>query len=549
VIAHRLQLRTLRAGALAAVVALVLAACGGGGGGGGTQQGGGSAPPKDEGTPKPGGKLVVALDAETDGFDPSQNRWAVAGYYVANAVFDPLTKQDADGNWHPYLAESLTPNNDFTEWTIKLRPGIKFHNGEPLNADAVVLHFDRLKKSFLTGQAFTPMQRWEKVDDLTVKVSMSTPWSTFPYYLSRQGGFIPAPAQYNAPDAERTGKPIGTGPYMFKEWVRDDHLTVVKNPNYWRRGLPYLDEITFRPIPDQQVRLAAVQSGDVQVMMTSDDQSIIAARKDKSLRIREEKTDEPAFFMINTAKEPLSDLRLRKALALATDRAQLNDLVGGGIRELAESPWSKGSKWYSPSGWPAKPDYDAARKLVEEYKAEKGITGPVKITYEDVPSPTARQVAELIKTMWEKAGFSVQQKSVEQTEHINNALLGNYDIVTWRQFGSADPDYDYIWWHSSTAKPIGELALNFARNKDPQIDAALDAARRTTDEAERKRQYAIVAKRLAEDVPYLWQSFTIWGIVSRPAVKGLYSGTMPDGAPLPPIHAGEVWLNQAWLAQ
>ncbi|MER3453307.1 MAG: hypothetical protein C4344_06680, partial [Acidimicrobiia bacterium] len=455
--------------------------------------------------------------------------------------------QDATGKWQPYLAESLTPNADFTTWTIKLRPDIKFHDGEPLNADALVLHFDEMKKSFLTGQAFGPMQKWEKVDDLTVKVTMATPWSTFPYYLSRQGGFIPAPAQYRAQGADRAAKPIGTGPFVFKEWIRDDHLTVVKNPNYWRKGLPYLDEITFRPIPDAQVRLASVRSGEVQLMITSDPQSIIAARKDSGIRIREEKTDEPGFLMINTAREPLNDVRLRKALVLATDRKMLNDLLGGGIPELATGPWSKGSKWYSPSGWPEKPDYAAARKLVEEYKAEKGLSGPVKIDFEDVPGPTARQGEDLLKTMWEKAGFSVSIKSVEQTQHINNALLGNYGIVTWRQFGSADPDYDYIWWHSSTAKPIGQLALNFARNTDPQIDAALDAARRTSDDAERKRQYGIVARRFAEDVPYLWGSFTIWGIVSQPKVAGLFDGTTPDGAKLPPIHAGEVLLTQAWL--
>src|SRR5215831_17295878 len=121
--------------------------------------------------PKSGGTLVYGLDAETDGWNPTVNRWANAGVQVALAIYDPLTTLDKDLNWKPYLAESFTPNSDFTVWTVKMRSGVKFHNGTPLTSDAVIKAIKALQASALTSGALKPITSVDKVDDLTLTLT------------------------------------------------------------------------------------------------------------------------------------------------------------------------------------------------------------------------------------------------------------------------------------------------------------------------------------------------------------------------------------------
>lgn len=524
-----------RVAGLLVAAALLAVACSSG-------KGGGTAPgPTRSGTPRDGGTLVVGLAAETDGWDPAQSRWARDAYWVAQTVYDPLMALDAKGIPRPYLAESVTPNADLTAWTLKLRPGIRFHDGRPLDAGAVKTHFDRIKASPLVSQAMRPLAAVEVVDDLTVVLRSDRPWGTLPYFLVPQTGYI------EAPGADNANHPVGTGPFVFSEWVRDDHLTVVKNPNYWRRGLPHLDRITFRPMPDGATRLAALRSGQAGVIWTGSPDDIKALERDRSLRMITEHADEAHFIMLNTAVPPLDDLRVRRALAYATDRRRIIDLLGAGIVEPAEGPWSRSSKWFVPTGYP---DFDLAkaRRLIDDYKRATG-TAEVRITLGSVPTPDAQQEAQLIKSMWEAAGVTVGVKFTEQTAYINEALVGNYQANSWTQFGALDPDIDYIWWHSSNAAPPPGIAINFARLRDPAIDAALDRARATSDDAVRKAQYGIVARRMAELVPYVWIAHSLLAVVHRPEVQGVGEGTLPDGSPAVRMRVGIVPVASLWLAR
>jgi peptide/nickel transport system substrate-binding protein len=161
----------------------LLAACGGGGSSGGA-------------TPKPGGSVTMAVESEVDGFDPTTNRWDPGGIVYARSVYDPLAAIAADGTVKPYLAQSITPNPDYTLWTIKLRPNIQFHNGTPLDAAAVKANLDAQKASLLIGAAFTRIASVNVVDPLTVTVSMNAPWVPFPVYLAGQyqPGYIAEPS-------------------------------------------------------------------------------------------------------------------------------------------------------------------------------------------------------------------------------------------------------------------------------------------------------------------------------------------------------------------
>ena len=481
------------------------------------------------GPPQPGGTITIALGAETDGWNPTSSQWAGQAYQVAQTIFDPLVAYGDDLKPHPYLAESITANADNTVWTIKLRSGISFHDGEPLNSDAVKLQLDKDKASFLVGQALRPIQSIDKVDDLTVQVTMSQPWAAFPAAIAGQAGFIAAPAQLNATGSDATDKPIGTGPYEFKEWVRDDHLTVTKAAKYWREGIAYADSFVFKVITDDQSQLSSLQTGQVDEMTTGVANVYVQAQHDSSLQRVEYDTDPTTMIMLNTSAPPLDDIRVRQALSLATDREQVKQIVGRGNGVAADGPYLSTSPWYSPSGYPDKPDVTKATSLVNAYKQDKGITGSLKFTLGCTPTPNNQQTMDLIKQQWAAAGIDVDVSYTEQATYINSALSGNYQANCWLQLGATDPDSDSIWWRSENANPNGQLALNFMRLKDPEIDAALDAGRRDADLQQRKDDYAKVWQRFTADLPYIWLLHPHAANLFSSRVHGLGSVALPDG--------------------
>jgi ABC-type transport system substrate-binding protein len=250
--------------------------------------------------------------------------------------------------------------------------------------------------------------------------------------------------------------------------------------------------------------------------------------------------------MLDTAKPPLDDVRVRQALAYATDRRKVVNTVYAGILPDSTGPFDKNSPYFGESGYPGY-DLNKAKDLVAQYEKDKG-----RITFELGTTNSAKnlQTTQFVQDMWKQAGINTTLKQVEQSSFILNALVGNYDAYLWRQFGAPDPDADLIWWSSATAAPIGQLSLNFARNKDPQVDAALAQGRHSADEAERKAAYQAVAKRFAEDVPYVWIGTTVWAVVSKPKVHGVTAWKLPDGADgIDGLLSGRFLMSHVWAGR
>ena len=516
-----------RLGLCLLALALGVAACstdtsngGSGGSGDGAQAGG----------PTKGGTLTIGLDAETDGWNPTSSQWSGAAYYVAQTVFDPLVAFGADRKPHPVLAESIEPNDDYTTWTITLRPNITFHDGSALDAAAVKGQLDADVASFLVGQAFKSVKDVVVVDDLTVEVNMNESWVAFPAVLAAQGGYIAAPKQLNATGSASTDKPIGTGPYVFKEWVRDDHLTLTRNPNYWGKNVAYPETITFRPIPDDQTRLQSIQSGDLDLTYTAVASQILAARRDRSLALGEYDADSLQMLMMNMAKAPVDDLRVREAIVYAVDQQELITIVGRDLSQKATSPYAKGSPWYAESGYPTEPDLAKARGLIADYKKDKGISGDLSFDVGCTPTPSNKQAMTIVKTQLAKVGIAIDVKYTEQATYINNALNGDYVVNCWAQLGASDPDGDSVWWKSVNANPPGQLALNFMRMKDPEVDAALQVGHSNPDPKARQQAYATVWKRFAAVYPYAYFSHPHGAVIwSKDRVGGVGDAKLPDG--------------------
>ena len=512
----------------------------------------------DNGQPKSGGTLVFGLEAESDGFNPTVNRWAISGTEVGLAVFDPLVAFDANSQPQPYLAQSVTPNADFTVWTITVRPNIKFHDGTPLTGAAITTMFNAHLASALTKPVLAPISKVETTGELTSQITMKTPWVTFEYSLTSQVGMVPAPSMFDsagkATDASQKA-PVGTGPFVYQSWTPDQSFKASKNPNYWRQGLPYLNSIEFRPIPDSSTRSSALQTGDINMMHTSDFTQVVKFRqlaKDGQAQIVEDNGEgEEDFLMVNTQDPAVKDVRVRKAMALALDRQTFNQVINAGIGEDATGDFKPTSKWYVKTDYP---DYDpvAAKALVDQIVADTGQVPT--FTIGTTPSPINQQAVQLIQQNFQAAGMKVDVKTTEQSQFIADGVTGAYQVNLWRQFGAVDPDADAIWWYSANAGDgaKGGLTLNIARNKDPKIDAALDQGRSTTDEATRKQAYAVVQNQMAADFPYIWINHALWAVVANNNVRGITNGPLPDGQPSLPIggagdFGGVVRFTQTWL--
>ena len=539
--------RWLRPLAIAAVLAVVAVGCGSSKSG---NQASGSADTTPDlvktpsGPPQTGGKLVFAVEAETDGWDPTQNRWAASGTEVAFAVFDPLVAFDSNLQAQPYLAESLTPNSDYTQWDIKLRSGVTFHDGTPLNSAALIKFLTAFKASALTGAAARPISDMQALDDLTVRLTMSQPWAAFPTNLSGQAGLIPAPAQLDSGD-NATRVPIGTGPFKYKDWVPDKSFDAVKNTNYWRPGLPYLDEVSFVPIPEGQNRVDSVKTGDVNVTVTSAETQIAslldAAKAGQVQAVRSVGQNDDNLVLINTTKAPMDDLRVRQAMAYAIDKTAWDNVTGADPSLNADSVFDQDSQWYADTGYPTY-DPDKAKQLVQEVEAEKG---PISFTFGTTPDPDTTKAAQLLATEWQAVGMDVSVAGTEQSQYILKAVTGDYQAQIWRQFGATDPDANYVWWIGSNA--TGDLALNMARNQDPQLDAALNTGRGSPDQSVRKQAYDTVQQRQTADLPYLWLSHLRWALGATNNVRGLDGGTLPDGTKSAGLLQGTMRVTEMWL--
>ncbi|MBI4932807.1 MAG: hypothetical protein HY828_02940 [Actinobacteria bacterium] len=493
--------------------------------------------------PVSGGSLIVALQGESSGYNPTVDAWADGGHNVARAIFDPLATFDASGKVVPYLAESIEGNADATVWTIKVRPGVTFHDGTPLNAEAVRLNFEANKNSPQFGSQLALLASMNVVDDVTLELTMSQPWGTFPNVLlgniGSQIGYMAAPAMLASADGGRN--PIGTGPFSFKEWVPDDHLTVVRNDSYWQDPA-YLDEVVFRPIPDSTSRKAAMDAGDVDVYYTGsskDIQEYQALQEAGEVGVTIGAPSEGDMVMLNTKKAPLDDVRVRRALAMSVDIPRLFDFLDAtGVKQPTHGPYADSSFWYVESNYP---DYDVAgaKALIDEYVAEKG---PVEFDFAGNQDPFIVSIQELYQSMWSEIGVTANIVSRAQGENISAVIGGDFQVVLWGGVGGGDPDNDYVDFHSNTGQ-------NFSGFNTPEMDAALDAGRALSDPEARKEQYAIVQQILGDNVPIIWTGTNQFGVITKANVQGMPDFDLPDGTPGEPISGPLFFLKDVWLAQ
>lgn len=518
-------------------------------------------PPVDD-EPVAGGTLRFAVEADVDGLNPTTSSLSAPGQVMAGAVFDTLAAFDADGVAVPYLAESFTPSDDLRSWTVALRPDITFHDGTPLDAAAVIASFEAQRTSPLVGLAVRPFFPADgavaQVDDLTVQFNLTEPHRHFPTYVTGQLGMVASPTWLAAAATDPTlnQQPVGTGPFRFDSRTEDSVTRYVRNDSWWN-GEVYLDALEFYPVADPDTATDLLFGGEVEGLHLTNAGSIVRLSEDDAIQNILDDGGEESFVMMNTSVPPFDDLRARQALAWATPRAQYDQLIGLDVLRQATQRFTPESPYHDPSLVQIGDDPAQAARLAAEYCAERGadvnpVTGVpvcagdrIVIQYQYAgPSVAGSRIADLMVAGWSGA-FDVTVTEVFQDDLIQNAALGAYNTVAWRQFGAIDPAADNIWLMCRT---IGAISLNWPRYCDEERDALLLQAQAEEVPDVRADLYRQVEARINEASTYVFLQHTLWDVALAPEVRGVCGRTNPDGVALDCAGNGVVWFDRAWLA-
>jgi peptide/nickel transport system substrate-binding protein len=510
----------------ALLLALFAAACGGddsdddGGGAQPTTTQGGSEttqPADDE--PVAGGEATILLYSEIGTLDPvkmtaSGGSDGQRGYALYGSL---LTTNSETHQAEPLLAESFEPNADATVWTLKIKPGITMSDGTPYDANAVLANWTRAKDVANRSPSLTTLLQVKEMavtDPLTLTVTMATPNAHFDKAVSRNGINYIASAQALAAGTDLTSQAIGAGPYLLKEWLRDDRMVLEKNPN-WKGGEgPYLDTITFRVVSDEDQRIDTFATGDADSFYTSTPASIARAEEevDGAYYSSVDVTTGQAF-VFNTTKPPFNDVRMRTAFVQAVDWQAMADAVFGEGAEALTNFTLEGTPWYDPDATLPPYDVAAAQALIDEYVAENGGT-PVQINYTAFQQSLDQARAEFIQTAINQMDNVRMEVQVgDSPSNISKVLAADYMVSSWG-FPTLDPDPGlYVSAHSKSFN-------NYSKYNNPEVDALLDQARVASDDTERKAIYDQVWEILAVEIPYYPYVKTTNGFVSSPDLRG-----------------------------
>ena len=495
--------------------------------------------------PRDGGTLDIGVPSVLAQWSPAGTAWNAAELQAGRAVYDRLVSRDADDVPVPELASDLTPNADFTVWTITVRPGVTFHDGTPLDATAVAANLEAQRTSPSSAALLVPIASVQATTAATVVVTTTTPWSTFPQVLTTQVGYIAAPSVLTGASAT----PIGTGPFAYGGAALDGSLTFTKNPTYWKDGLPHLDAVRFVTIPEASARVDAVIDGSVDLVAVDEPRQL--SRLDdlgdgSGVVVVDDRNGErpKVNLAFETGRPPFDHITARRAVALATDREAILESVFDGQGTIARGMLSDASPWFSDHTAPAR-DVERARKQAEEYQEETGERLSFKLL---VPAdPTLAHVASLWRVQLSQAGIDLQLEPVDEPTLVASTLLGQFQAALSVGFSDPHPDlYEPLFRGIPAEQPA--INTNITRYVNPVVTKAFADARETADVTRQVDDYRIVQEQLSVDDPYLFLVQVRSVAVVSPKVKDMASWAAGSGPSSLAQEATTLSLAQVWLA-
>jgi peptide/nickel transport system substrate-binding protein len=467
--------------------------------------------------------LRIGLREDPDVLDPTLARTYV-GRIVFASLCDKLFDIDAQLRVVPQLATGYEWSADSKALTIRLRDGVRFHDGEILDAAAAKLSLDRhltLQGSFRRSE-INVVQSVVVVDPLTIRLELSVPFAPLIAQLTDRAGMIMSPKALREAGAQFGTKPVCAGPFRFVERVAQDRIVLERFEGYWDRANIHVEKVVFQPIPDTTVLLANLQAGQLDLVERVNPTDGAAIRRDRRLRLVG--GDELGYngLTINVgngerAKTPLGQsAKVREALEISIDREVINQVVYAG-EFVASAQWVPPTSPFFLKDLPA-PTRDVAR--ARRLLAEAGTPNPV-VNLMIPNNPDLRQVGEVIQSMAREAGFDIRLQATEFASALQAAARGDFEafLVGWS--GRSDPDGNSYIFH------VCGQPQNNSGYCDKDVDAWHNEARIKSDPAERKKIYEkITAKYLPEgSIKYLYHRRVLVALSDR--VDGYKQ--LPDG--------------------
>jgi peptide/nickel transport system substrate-binding protein len=467
--------------------------------------------------------LRIGLAQDPDILDPSIARTYV-GRIVFSALCDKLFDIDENLNIVPQLALSYETSTDGKEITIRLRPGVKFHDGEPLDAEAAKFSIERhmtLPTSFRKSE-LTSIDHVEVVDPLTIRLVLKTPFSPLITLLTDRSGMMVSPKAAKEAGDKFGLHPVCAGPYKFVERVAQDRIVLEKFADYWDKDHVSIDKIVYLPVVDASVRLTNLKSGSLDLIERLLATDIRDVRSDPRLVLSIAPSLGYVGLIVNIAidkdKGPLSRLeKVRQALEWSIDRNALNQVVFNG-------EFTPGNQWVGPERPYYQKAFPVPKRDIEKANAllkEAGVTPPVTVNLLVSQGSEEQAVAQVLQSMTAEAGFDLKISVVELATSFRERLAGNFQIALSDWSGRVDPDGNcYAFLHTRDPQNDGGYS-------DPETDRLMDEARLTSDPVQRKTIYEKMTRVVLNDEPiiYLYHRKNLIAYTTR--LKGYRP--MPDG--------------------
>ncbi|MGR3322580.1 MAG: ABC transporter substrate-binding protein [Pseudooceanicola sp.] len=464
------------------------------------------------GAQTPPGVLIVGQIAEPKSLDPATVT-AVNDFRILFNVYDGLVRyKDGTLEVDPALAESWDISDDGTVYTFNLREGVTFHDGSPMNAEAIKFNFDRMLNEdhpyydtgpFPLSFFFSSIESVETPDDMTVVITLSEPYAPFLSNLAYTPGLMVSKAGVEQHGADFGRNPSGTGPFKFAEWRSNEAVVVEKNPDYWD-GAPELDAVVYRPITDANTRTAEMLAGGIDLMVEVPPVSLSEFQGD-GYTVHEQAGPHVWFLILNAKEGPFADKKVRQAANYAINKSALVDNVLEGTAEVAAGPTPPAFAWaYNESLEPYPYDPEKAKALIAEAGAEGAeLTFYVTEGGSGMLDPIAMGTA--IQADLEAVGFDVNIETYEWNTflgQVNPGLEGKADMaeMAWM---TNDPDtLPYLALRTEAWPDQGGFNSGYYSN--PEVDDLLEQARVSTSQEERAELYQQMQEIVQEDAPWVF---------------------------------------------
>ena len=494
-----------------------------------------------------GGTAVVVVQADPGHLNPAISTGSHV-HAVADSLYNALVELDRDLRPQPDLAQRWAVSERGTVYTFSLAPNVKWHDGTPFTSADVKFTFDEvlLKHHARTKAGIgAVIAAIETPSTDTVVFRLKKPYGALLQLLNVTEAPILPKHLYQGTDALTNPvnlKPVGTGPFKLESYRTDQQVVMVRNPEYFKPGLPYLDRLVFRVVPDANAQTLALLAGEADYLGLVNAQDVERLRAKPDLTLAQTAFGTGGGNCINTLgfnldRKPLADLRVRQAIAHAIDRAQLLRDVQFGLGRVPAAPISSGLAWAHAPGVLARyaPSAQRATELLDAAGLPPGADG-VRLTLEMLHFPTFNRVGEVIRQNLAKVGIKVVQKPLDRAAFVD-AVFGQraFDLNIISYCNGADPDSGVRRMYASNN--IGSVPFsNAAGYRNPEVDRLFALAAETDNLEERARQYAAVQKILADELPYWWLTETVVSTAWRSRFQGFqpWSGQVAERAGLRP---------------